>query len=506
MSAILIAPILIPLAAALLALLFPRPSLARRVGVSLVFLVLLGLSGWLAGHVQVTGPLVLSWGGWVVPYGIVLVVDTLAAIMLCLSSLTGLTCVLYGFAETPKRGEHPLRLPLLLLLVVGIHIAFLTGDLFNLFVAFEVLLLASYALMTVEADGRHSRPALPYVTINLLGSALFLCACAFTYGLFGTLNFAEIAVRSSAMGGDVRVGILGLMLLVVFALKAGIFPLYYWLPVSYPDLPPPIAAFYAGMLTKVGVYVLLRVFGTVLPPDLTWLHTALAWAAGFTMIVGVLGAVAQNRIQRILSYHIVSQVGYMALAIGLFSPFAFAAAIFYVIHHIVVKSSLFLAGGVILRVQGTDDLNKTGGLWEAAPGLSLVFLVQALSLAGVPPFSGFWGKLMIVEEALSQRQRQWALVLLALIASILTLLSMLKIWLGAFWRAAPTGSPLTFSRSSRGMTAAVGLLAATSLGIGLGANRFVELAEHAARETLDRQGYIRHVQALNRQPEEGKHP
>jgi multicomponent Na+:H+ antiporter subunit D len=504
MSALVAAPILLPLAAALLALLVPHPSFGRRAGVSLALLALLGLSLWLVGHVQATGPLALSLGGWVVPYGIALVADTLAAIMLCLSSLTGLACVLYGFAETPKRDEHPLRLPLLLLLIVGVHIAFLTGDLFNLFVAFEVLLLASYALMTLETDRRHSRSALPYVTINLVGSALFLCACAFAYGLFGTLNFAEIAVRSSGMVGDVRVGILALMLVLVFALKAGLFPLYYWLPVSYPPLPPPIAAFYAGLLTKVGIYVLLRIVGTVLPPELTWLHTALAWAAGLTMIVGVLGAVAQDRIQSILSYHIVSQVGYMALGIGLYSLHAFAAAIFFVIHQIVVKSALFLVGGLVLRVQGTDELDKTGGLWEAAPGLSFVFLLHALSLAGVPPLSGFWGKLLIIKEGLSQGH--WVLVLLALVASILTLLSMLKIWLGAFWKAAPKSTTHAFSRSTREMTAVVGLLAAVSLGIGLGAGPVVAIAEHAARETLDRQGYINAVQALNLQREEGKHP
>lgn len=504
MSSLVGVPIVVPLAAALVALLIPRPSLGRRLGVSLVLSALLGFSVWLVGHVRAAGPLVLSWGGWVVPYGIVLVADTLAVIMLCLSCLTGLACVLYGFAETPRRDEHPLRLPLLLLLLAGIHLSFLTGDLFNLFVAFEVVLLGSYGLMTLEADAVRSRRALPYVTINLLGSALFLCACAFAYGLFGTLSFAETAVRSSAMVGDVRLDILGLLFLLVFAIKAGLFPLYYWLPISYSALPAPIAAFYAGMLTKVGVYVLIRIFGTVLPPELTGLHTMIAWGAGLTMVIGVLGAVAQNRVQTILSYHIVSQVGYMALAIGLFSPYAFAAAIFYVIHHIVVKAALFLVGGVVLRVQGTDQLDKTGGLWAAAPGLSLVFLVQALSLAGVPPLSGFWGKFMIVKEGLSQGQ--WTLVLLSLIASILTLLSMLKIWLGAFWKAEPEGASVALTPSRRRMTAVAGLLAATSLSIGLGADYFIAIAEHAARETLDRAAYVNGVRALNLHPEEGKHP
>lgn len=502
MSALVGLPILGPLVVALLALLTPRPTAARRTGIGLALAGLLGFSLWLVAHVQANGPLVLSLGGWVVPYGIVLVADTLSGIMLCLSSLTALACTLHGYAESPAREEHPLRLPLLLLLLTGIHLAFLTGDLFNLFVSFEVFLLASYALLTLEVDATRSRRALPYVTINLLGSALFLCTCAFAYGLFGTLNFAEIAVRSSAMVGDVRVGLLGLLLLLVFGLKAGLFPLYYWLPVSYPILPSSIAAFYAGMLTKVGVYVLIRVFGTVLPPELTWLHTAIAWAAALTMVIGVLGAVAQSRVQSILSYHIVSQVGYMVLAVGLFSPFAFAAAIFYVIHHIVVKATLFLVGGVILRVHRTDHLDRTGGLWNLAPALGLVFLFQALSLAGIPPLSGFWGKYMIVKEGLSQGK--WVLVTFSLVASILTLLSMLKIWFGAFWKPAPKeGRPL-LSKSSRGMTAVAGMLTLVSLTIGFGAGQFLGIAERAAHETLDRDAYVRSVQAVK--PDEGKRP
>lgn len=497
-------PILVPLVGALLGLLISRPSIGRRIWNSLFLLGLLAFSLWLVNHVQQSGPIVLSFGGWLVPYGIVLVADTLAAIMLGLSSLTGLACAIYGFAETPAEEEHPLRLPLLLLLIAGINLAFLTGDLFNLFVAFEVFLLASYGLMTLELDSTRTRRALPYVTINLLSSALFLCGCAFTYGLFGTLNFSEIAVQSQAMVGDPRVGMLGLLLLFVFSVKAGLFPLYYWLPGSYTALPPTTAAFYAGMLTKVGVYVLIRVFGTILPPELTWVHTTIAWLAGLTMVVGVLGAVSQNRIQSILSYHIVSQVGYMALAVGFYSAFAMTAAIYYIIHHIVVKATLFLVGGVILKVQGSDDLEQTGGLWKAAPILSLVFLVQAFSLAGVPPLSGFWGKFMIVKEGLAQQQ--WALVSLSLVAGILTLLSMLKIWLGGFWKAEPAARRLRFSGSSRGMTAVTAALAAVSLAIGFGANPFLRVAEHAANESMDRAAYIQSVRALNLQPEEGKHP
>lgn len=496
-------PVVVPIVAALLMLLLPRPSRMRRTFAVLVLTSLLGLALWMVTYVQASGPLILRVGGWQTPYGIVLVGDTLAAIMLCLSSFTALSAVIYGFAETSTQDEHPMRLPLMLLLLAGINLSFVTGDLFNLFVAFEVMLLSSYALLTLEATARDSRGALPYLTINLIGSALFLAMCGFAYSLLGTLNFAEMIVRADLLVGDVRLTVLAVLMLLVFGLKSGVFPLYYWLPGSYPIMPAPTAAFYAGMLTKVGVYVLLRIFGTVLPPQLTGLHTLIAWTAGLTMVIGVLGAVAQGRVQKILSYHIVSQIGFMVLAIGLFTPFAFTAAIFYIIHHIIVKSALFLVGGVIVRANGTDELNRTGGLWRAAPWLGMVFVLQAMSLAGLPPLSGFWGKFMIIQEGLTQGE--WVLVGLSLVASILTLMSMLKIWLGAFWRGEPA-APLNYDVRAKRMTAVGLAMVAVSLVIGLGAEFFVKTAKHAATETLDRTGYVHTVLSANDRLCEGKHP
>ena len=496
-------PVVLPVVIALALVLWPKPTVFRRSLVGLVLAALLGFALWLVAEIAVAGPLVLRVGGWPVPYGIVLVADTLSAVMLALASFTALACAAYGFAETPMSEEHPLRLPLLLFLLAGIALSFLTGDLFNLFVAFEVMLLSSYGLLTLESGARESRGALPYLTINLVGSALFLATCGFAYSLLGTLNFAEMIVRADALAGDPRLTLLGGLLMLVFGLKAGVFPLYYWLPTSYPILPAPVAAFYAGMLTKVGVYVLLRVFGTVFPASEHGLHTTLAWAAGFTMVVGVLGAVGQARVQVILSYHIVSQIGFMVLAIGLHSVAGFAAAIFYIIHHIVVKSALFLAGGVIIRANGTDDLAHTGGLWRTAPWLGLLFLFQAMSLAGLPPLSGFWGKLMIIQEGFTQSQ--WTLVVCSLVASILTLVSMLKIWLGAFWRGTPSG-PVCYDRRARAMTAVGLAMVGVSLMIGLGAEIFLRVADRAARETLDRPGYVRTVLGANATLYQDKQP
>lgn len=488
-------PVIFPAVAALFCLLAPRPTVWRRVLTVLAMGGLLAHALWTVCQVMAEGPMVLRLGGWLAPYGIVLVADTLAGIMLALSSFTALACALFGFAEEQTADEHPLRLPLLLFLLCGINLTFVTGDLFNLFVAFEVMLLSSYGLMTLESGARESRQALPYLTLNLVGSALFLAVCGHTYSLFGTLNFGEIIGRADLLAGDYRLTLLAVLMLLVFGLKAGVFPLYHWLPGSYSVMPAPVAAFYAGMLTKVGVYILIRIFGTVLPPSLTDLHTLIAWTAGLTMVIGVLGAVGQGRVQTILSYHIVSQIGFMVLAIGLFTPFAIAAAIFYIIHHIIVKSALFLVGGSVARLNGTDDLSRTGGLWRAAPWLGIAFVLQAMSLAGLPPLSGFWGKFMIIQEGLTQGE--WVLVACSLVASALTLLSMLKIWLGAFWKEAPADRPPVVSGGSRRMSVVVVGMACVSLVIGFGAETFVRVAKHAADETLDRAGYAANVRAAN---------
>jgi len=490
-ASMIVLPVALPVLTALIALLGGRPKTWRRWLVGISATIQLGVALALATCAYQMPPQVLGLGGWAAPYGIVLVVDLLAGIMLVLSSITALGALLFGFAELPVKVENPLRLPLVQFLIAGINLAFCTGDLFNLFVAFEVMLIASYALLTLEADDWDIKQAFPYLAMNLVGSTLFLVAAGLAYGMFGSLNFAQIAERSTEMAGTPQLTVFALLLLFVFGMKAGLFPLFYWLPNSYPILPNPLAALYAGMLTKVGVYVLLRIFGQVLPPDMPLLHTLMAWMAAATMIFGVLGAVSRNFIRSILSFHILSQIGYMVLAIGLFTPYAIAAAIFYVMHHIIVKSTLFMVGGTVSALNHTDDLGKTGRLWLLTPVLGVVFLFQALSLAGLPPLSGFWGKYMIIVEGI--RQSEWVLVACALLAGVLTLFSMLKIWNGAFW--APKAQDGVYLEDSRWkpMTAVAAGMTALSIVIGLGAEFFMRVSFEAARQLMDRTAYIQYL-------------
>jgi len=483
-----ILPVLLPLATAVWMLFWSAPSHSRRVVVALSAAVQLGIALYLTANVAATEMQVLYLGSWVAPYGITIVVDLLAAIMLCLSGLTALGATLFGYGEQLPQDEHPLRLPLLQFLVVGINLSFMTGDIFNLFVAFEVMLLASYALLTLEADDWDIREAFPYLAINLFGSALFLAACGFAYGLFGTLNMAQIAQRAAEMqaanGGQTPplVAAWGLLLMLVFAIKAGVFPLYYWLPNSYPILPTAVSALYSGMLTKVGVYVLMRLMATILPHDLSFHHNLLAWLAAGTMVFGVLGAVSRNFIRGILSFHILSQIGFMVLAIGFFTPYAMAAATFYIVHHIIVKASLFMTGGVATFLCGSDDLRKASNLWVAAPVLGVVFFIQAMSLAGIPPLSGFWGKYMIIVEGM--RLGEYLLVAASVVASVLTLFSMLKIWLAAYWKHDEAKQLNTNNGRWKFMTAVVGVMTLVSLVIGFGAEGFLQLAIQAGNELM----------------------
>ncbi|MGF1679014.1 MAG: proton-conducting transporter membrane subunit [Candidatus Methylacidiphilales bacterium] len=492
-------PFLIPFLTAVILLLWRRSSPWRRVFIMGSILSQLTVAFWMVWTLHTTGErLVLALGGWTPPLGIVLVVDSLSAIMFALSALMTLGCVTFRYASISPLIEHPLRQPLLQFLVSGINLTFITGDLFNLFVAFEIMLIASYALLTLEADDWDVKQAFPYLSINLAGSALFLVAVAFAYGIFGTLNMADMARIASGMEGDPRVTYLGLMLALVFGIKAGIFPLYFWLPNSYPILPASLAALYSGMLTKVGVYVLLRTFTTILPQTLESIYLLLAWAAGFTMIFGVCGAISRNFIRGILSYHILSQIGYMVLALGLFTPLSIAACIFYIIHHIIVKATLFLIGGTVWCLNGTDDLKKTGGLWWVVPSLGVCFLIQALSLAGLPPLSGFWGKYLIFVEGVRLAQEvgwyYYILVGAGVLAGILTLYSMLKIWNEAFWKPVPEGSSVRIEdRRWIGMTAICAFFCVLSLAIGLGAEVVLNVSQKAADMAMDQEGYIRAV-------------
>lgn len=492
MHIFVVLPILIPFIFAILGFIFRRDRIwQRRLGVlSTASLLVASLA--LLYIVVTQGIQVAQMGNWPAPFGIALVADYLSAIMVVLSGLMGLAVMVYSLFSIDEEREHYGYHPLFSILLMGVNGAFLTGDMFNLYVWFEVMLIASFVLLALGGERAQIEGAIKYVTLNLVSSAFFLAAVGILYGLAGTLNMAQLAVQLDTLDQPGLVTLLSIFFLISFGIKAAIFPLFFWLPSSYHTPPIAVSAVFAGLLTKVGVYALIRVFTLLFVQDVAYTHTTILMIlAGFTMVTGVLGAAAQNEVRRILSFHIVSQIGYMIMGLALYTPLALAGAVFYIMHHIIVKTNLFLVGGVMNRLGGSYQLKKIGGLYRHYPILGLLFLIPALSLAGIPPLSGFWAKFALVRAGLEISQ--YGIVIAALAVSLLTIYSMTKIWANAFWTDAPKGTPGEEARRdpvARNMLVPVVALATLTVLIGFFAEPVFVLANLSAEQLLTRTDYV----------------
>jgi len=490
MNALLTLPIVIPMLGGAVSLLAWRSAVAQRAIALGSAASLLAASLLLLGLVRWGGIAVTEIGSWPASFGIVLVADLLSALMLTVSSMIWLGVVIYSRASIDRRREAFGYYPLLSFLMMGVCGAFLTGDLFNLYVWFEVMLISSFVLMALGGERAQMESALKYVTLNLMSSALFLAGIGLLYGVAGVLNMAELAERLGNVRNPGLVDAIAMLFLVAFGIKAAVFPLFFWLPASYHTPPPAASAIFAGLLTKVGVYALIRVFTLLFVQNTSFTHNLILIIAGLTMVIGVLGAVAQNEMRRILSFHIISQIGYMIMGLGIFTRYALAASIFYVIHHMIVKTNLFLVSGAVLELRGTGELKDLGGIYRTSPFLGILFLIPAMSLAGMPPLSGFFAKLGLIRAGLESRD--FLIVAAAIVTGFVTLLSMTKIWNEAFWKPAPTGSPAT-ERVEWRMTAPIVALAAITVAIGLGAGWLFGVSLDAATQILDRRTYIEAV-------------
>ncbi len=473
-------PLLLPLIGGILSFFIPKGRL-----VPTIFLLLsLCYSLWLLMTTYSGVIFVTHLGGWAAPYGITLVVDSFSALMLFFTNLIFLLATLYGFTED----AHFCRLPLILLLQAGVSLSFITADFFNLFVSFEILLTASYALLLIEIRNEDREKAFPYVMINVVGSFIFLMVAAMVYGATGSLNMAVLHSHLAESADNTFILCLGASALIIYGLKAGVFPFYFWLPGTYPLLPSSLAGLFGGVLTKVGVYVLVRLFVTVLPHSLSTLHLVLLFLSGLTMFLGVLGAICQKTIKKILSYHILSQIGYMILGLGMFTVNALAAGLLFVIHNIFVKSSLFWIGGEAARRGGSEELGKIKPVWGIAPLLGVCFLLQGLSLAGIPPLSGFWGKYLLISSTLVTEH--YILLVIALVTSFWTLFSMIKIWLGAFWGE---GQAERGDKYPVWALLPIMLSVVVALTFALGIEEAYRYSMHAAEELFTPQRYVQAI-------------
>ena len=493
---LLVVPLLVPLVTAGLALMaWPRPRLQN-------FLGLAGAASMLAASGQILaalqqGPLPLvRLGDWPAPIGIPLGADHLTALMLALSALMSVVTMVYLGGSRPGEAgqrDNPFLVPLVMVTVLGVNGAFLTRDLFNLYVWFEVLLAGSFGLLVVTGGKLGREAAVKSLTLNLLGSLFFLLAVGVTYGLAGTLDMYDLQLRLAELHTQRPAAVTGVAMILVaaFAVKAALFPFHFWLPASYHVPSAGICALFAALLTKVGVYSLLRLltlpFAVVKGPE-----TVLGALAGLTMLVGVLGAVTRFEMKGILAWHSISQVGYMVAGLALLAAprpevqlAGVAATVFFVLHHGLVKPALFLVAGLVRGLQGTTELKFTGGLHRTRPVLAVAFLLAALSLAGIPPLSGFWAKLVLVQAVFAGGQG-W-LVAAALGAGVFTLLSMVKIWSEAFWKPRPENHGQSTQETGNGAgrwTATLALVTMVTL-VGLFPGPVLDLSRRAAASVLE---------------------
>ncbi len=487
MNALIAATIIAPLLGAALGLM-ARSSLLRD-GATIAGLGTAAAAAIaLLVRVADEGTYVVRVGGWGPELGIALVADLFAMLVLPVALVIILVVEIFAIGQRRTAwGANPeLAGPLLCVLTTGVSLAILTGDLFTLFVAFELILVSSYVLLTHQGRRGQIRAGMTYVVMNLLSSTLFLLGLAFVYAATGTVNMALLAERIPNLPSGVHLGI-GAWFFIVFGTKAAIFPLFSWLPDSYPTAPTTITAVFAGLLTKIGIYAMIR-FHTITGMD--ELGSVMLIIAGATMIIGALGALAQSNVKRILSFHIISQIGYMLMGLGLFSAAGTTGAILFLIHHMPVKTVLFLVGGLIENDQGTSSLDRSGGLAARRPLIAVFFAIPALSLAGLPPFSGFVAKFAVISAGISSGAT--LIVIVALLAGALTLLSMTKIWIGVFWGTPPDATQANAPGNRTIMLAATGLAVTGTLAISLFAGTLFELSERAA-DDLRSSAYVEAV-------------
>ncbi len=503
MTPLIIFPFLIPLITGFSALLKRRGR--RRVAFSI------GVTANLIAAVVIMAStydgtiLISQMGDHPMPFGISLVIDSLSAIMLLLTAVIAFLVGIFAMATIDANRERFAFFPLFAFLVAGLNFAFLTGDLFSLYVAFEIMLMSSFVMLTLGGERGQLEGGIKYVTINLISSTIFVVAAGLTYAVAGTLNMAHLAIRFSQLADPGVTLVLAGMFLIAFGIKAAIFPLFFWLPASYHTPPIAVTALFGGLLTKVGIYAMWRVLILILPAATAILQPLLITVSIFTMIVGVLGAVAQMDVRRLLSFHVISQIGYLLMSLAIGTTDALSAGIFFMAHVILAKTALFLISGIVHELEGSYHLKHLGSVAKRHPGAAVMFFIAALALAGIPPFSGFWAKFLLLRAGIEAQQ--YLLVGVGLAVSLLTLYSMIKIWNEVFWKpntytpsADEQPTPLT-RIERRAMIGAAAVMVVLVFALGIAPESMISLSNRAAAELfpngLGHSGYVDAVVAAS---------
>ncbi len=480
--------LVIPFGTAVLALLAWRSLPLQRVISLAGAALLLWVAATILARVLETGPFAQQAGGWPAPFGITLVADLLSAVMVTMVGLVAVAVAIYGLADVTREEEHFGHHPLMHAMIAGVCGAFLTGDLFNMYVWFEVMLISSFGLLVVGGGKAQLDGAMKYVGLNLIATVAFLSGVGLLYGATGALNMADLHFVLQGRATETPILAAAAFLIFAFASKAALFPTFFWLPASYHTPSFAVSALFAALLTKVGVYALIRVFTLVYDIEGTPIQTFLLWAALASLVVGTFGALSQSGVRRVLGFGIITSVGTMILGLAINTPLAIGAALFYLVQDVLVKANLFLGAGVARRMTGSEVFGRTGGLWRAAPGIAVLLLVPLLSLAGAPPFSGFWAKLLLLQASLAAGA-PWITAAI-LVSGLLTLFALARLWAEAVWSSHPDGDQACSGRAPATMLAPVAFFALAIVAVGLMAGPFIDLAQAAGRGLVDPAAYV----------------
>lgn len=490
MSNLVILPIILPMITALVVALFRKGLLAVRtisILMTIVNLIVIGYTTYLVFH---SGTLVLETGDWKAPYGIILVADKLSILLVLTTNIIALSIFLYSIFSLGEKKEKYYFYTFTLLLIASVSGAFLTGDLFNLFVFYEVLLMASYALMIVGGKKGQLRESFKYLMMNLFSSMVFVIAVAFLYSVTGTVNMAQLAERISSVEQRGLLTTIAVLLFLVFATKSALFPFYYWMPSSYAKPPIVISALFGALLTKVGVYSILRVFSLIFVGELSFTHEMFIILSAITMLIGVIGALSTTDIRFIIIYNIIPAIGYMLMGIGIFSETSVSGSIYYLMQDMLLKTALFLLAGILITITGTTNIKKMGGLMTHYPLVGWIFFIAALTLAGIPPFSGFIGKYAIIRGGFEEGYIMMSIY--ALLISLLILLSIIRVFIYAFWGTEQTEYTTKKGHEKKLLPSIILLVALTTF-LGVGAEFVYPFVQETAQDILNPALYIQDV-------------
>ena len=484
---LLLLPIILPFFFAIILLFFKENIRIQRSLTLFGLAVSLIASFFLLIKVKTDGIQAITLGSWPAPFGISMVSDMLSALLVTTSILITLFVVIYSFTAIGKERERFYYYPAVLFMLTGINGAFTTGDIFNMFVFFEVLLIASYVLIVLGGEKKQLRESIKYILVNVISSALFVIAIAFIYSVVGTLNMADISVKIAEVGQPGILTVIAVLFLLVFGIKGAIFPLYFWLPGSYAAPPIPVLALFGALLTKVGLYAITRTYTLFFIHDMAFTHELLLVLSLLTIIAGCIGALAYFDLKHIMIYNIIIAIGVILFGVAQMNESGMSGAMFYLIHDMIIKGALFLLIGIIIAITGTSNLRKMGGLMKTHAPLGWIYLIAAFGLAGIPPLSGFAGKLLIVKGAFEAGNAWGAMIILG--SSLIVLLSVIRIFIYAFW-GEPVELPKTNHRSYRNMMIPAVVLVVISIAYGVGTEWLVPYMTDASEVLLKPSLYI----------------